>query len=293
MGTSLFKGPLQKKWFLAILLVLLAIETIILVVIMVEWSLGNQNFPPLSINPAVRVNCATLISNVVSQNSNNRTVVYWCNGPRAAAVEGWSPFSIPATRENPSGVAVPIFTLPRGYLNLSITPESLFDCSYQYRSPLRSGQVVGLAGGYVYCGIISNSAGAVAGFNIKWLPAPPSSPAPPPPSIRISASPTNFTLTAGQSVTTTVTVTSVNRFNGTVSLGYDIANLIPGGYSGSGGPTVAFDHSKVLVTALSGSNSTAAIVMTATTAPKGLYIIDIWAQIPNSIFSVNLYVTVT
>ncbi len=171
---SRFKGLFQTKWMLALLLILLAVETIILVVIMVEWSLGNQNFPPVSFNPPVRVNCSPLISRVVSQNSGNRTVVFWCSGARAAAIEAWSPFSIPNVRENPSGEAVPVFTLPPGYLNLSITPESLFDCSYQYRIPLRNGQTVSLSGGYVYCGVISGMLGTVAGFNIKWLPAPPS-----------------------------------------------------------------------------------------------------------------------
>jgi hypothetical protein len=105
----------------------------------------------------------------------------------------------------------------------------------------------------------------------------------------MSASPTNFTLTGGQSTSTTVTLTSKNKFNGTVALGY----VIGGNYPGSNYPGITYRQSMILLTSTAGSNSTTATITTAITTPKGLYIISLWAQIPNISTAVDLYVTVT
>ena len=171
---SSFWNLFQKKWVVALLLTLLVIESMILIVIMVEWSLGNQNFPTVSLDPPVKVNCTTLTARTFAENSQNRTTVFFCApGFPAAAISAWSPLTIRSAHGLPSGIAIPTFTLPPGYLNLSITPESLFDCSYQYRTPLKSGQAVFLNGDYVYCGVTSLSSSPVMSFNIKWIPAPP------------------------------------------------------------------------------------------------------------------------
>ncbi len=55
-----FQELFRKDWVLAILIMLLAVETTILIVIAVEWSLGNQNFPPVSIIPPLQPQCSAL-----------------------------------------------------------------------------------------------------------------------------------------------------------------------------------------------------------------------------------------
>src|SRR5213593_1383162 len=60
-----FQELFRKDWVLAILIILLAVETAILIMIAVEWSLGNQNFPPVSIIPPLQLQCTTLTSRVV------------------------------------------------------------------------------------------------------------------------------------------------------------------------------------------------------------------------------------
>ena len=301
MDTSLFKGLLQKKWFIALLVLALIVESSLLLIILVESYLGNQSFPQISIIRYAEPQCATLTATTIATGRSNstgayqnRTVEFSCSGNYALKIFPLDTLTCFLCRDPQYFPLVPIFTLPRGYLTLSLTCP--VNCLAGQMIPLKNGNTVYLSswGGYDYIAVLNGSSVGASGFTVSWRNGVYSHTVNPPvPYIGVSASPTNFTFTAGQSVITTVTVTSVNKFNGAVSLGYDIANLLPGGYSGSGGPTVAFNQSKVLLTAVPGSNSTTATVKTGTTIPKGLYIIDVWAQIPNSIFSVNLYVTVT
>ena len=166
-GKSRFWMLLQKKWVLVFLLILLALETSILILIAVEWSVGNQSFPPLSLTAPVETRCAALTATVVSQSSANRTVLYDCSG---------SPGKGPALKMSvfTGGAAVwsvPVFTLPPGYLKLWLI-DAQGSCSSLGPIPLTSGEALGLGAYYQpstydYCAAIS-LAGPVSGFTIRW-----------------------------------------------------------------------------------------------------------------------------
>jgi hypothetical protein len=157
----------QKQWVLVFLLILLALETSILILIAVEWSAGNQSFPPLSLTAPVETRCAALTATVVSQSSANRTVLYDCSG---------SPGKGPALKMSifTGGAAVwsvPVFNLPGGYLKLWLI-DAQGSCSSLGPIPLMSGEAVGLGAYYQpstydYCAAIS-LAGPVSGFTIRW-----------------------------------------------------------------------------------------------------------------------------
>jgi hypothetical protein len=157
----------QKKWVLVFLLILLALETSILVLIAVEWSLGNQSFPTISLIAPVETMCTILTARVVSQSLVNRTVLYDCSGsPRKGPALKMSVFA--------GGAAVwsvPVFTLPTGYVKLWLV-DGQGSCSSLGPISLTSGQAVGLGAYYQpptydYCAAISPS-GPVSGFTIRW-----------------------------------------------------------------------------------------------------------------------------
>ncbi len=166
-GKSRLGRFFQKKWVLVFLLILLALETSILILIAVEWSVGNQSFPPLSLTSPVETRCAALTATVVSQSSANRTVLYDCSG---------SPGKGPALKMSvfTAGAAVwsvPVFTLPPGYLKLWLI-DGQGSCSSLGPTPLANGKVVGLGAYYQpstydYCAAVS-SAGPIGGFTIRW-----------------------------------------------------------------------------------------------------------------------------
>ena len=298
MGRLLFKGLLQKKWFIALLVSALIVESSLLLIILVESYLGNQTFPQVSIIRYAQPQCATLTATTLGTGTSNstggvqyRSVQFSCSGNSALKIFPLDALTCLGCRDPQFFPLVPIFTLPRGYLTLSLCCQAAGQTI-----PLKSGSTVYLSSwsGYDYIAVLNNSTVAVSGFTVSWrngLYSPAVNP--PVPSVSISASPTNFTLTAGLSANTTVTVMSVNGFNGTVNLSFDIDNLLPGGYGGSGGPTVIFNRPSLLLTTMSGPNSTLAILRTGIATPKGLYIMSVLATIPNSIFGAHLYVTVT
>ncbi len=166
-GKSRLGRLFQKQWVLVFLLILLALETSILILIAIEWSVGNQSFPPLSLTAPVETRCAALTATVMSQGSANRTVLYDCSG---------SPGKGPALKMSifTGGAAVwsvPVFTRPPGYLKLWLI-DGQGSCSSLGPIPLTSGQAVGLGAydqpsTYDYCAAV-NPAGPVAGFTIRW-----------------------------------------------------------------------------------------------------------------------------
>jgi len=166
-GESRFWMLLRKKWVLVFLLILLALETSILISITIEWSVGNQSFPPLSLTAPVETRCAALTATVVSQSSANRTVRYDCSG---------SPGKGPALKMSifTGGAviwSVPVFTLPAGYLKIWLI-DGQGSCSSLGPIPLASGKVVGLGAydqpsTYDYCAAVSPT-GQIGGFTIRW-----------------------------------------------------------------------------------------------------------------------------
>lgn len=274
-GKSRLGGFLWKKWFLVLLLILLALETSILILIAVEWSLGNQSFPPISLRAPVANRCTSLTATIVVQAAGNRTVMYDCSG---------SPGKGPALAMDIfSGVdgvpAVPVFTLPQGYQKLWLVDVGLGDCLSTNRIPLASGAVVALGAGdawedirYDYCAAVSPT-GPVGGFTVRWSLGhfPPY--VPPPPPFKLSLSPTNITVPAGQTQNITATVTSLGKLNGTVSLS--------GGFTGGPNPMGYIELSfrtPVLLVKAGGSNSTIVTVITFTNSQRGVNSILIFAE---------------
>lgn len=163
---------------MVILIAILIVETTILAIIMVNWSLGNQNFPKFSFNPPIEANCATLTSHQVSRNNDNRTVRFDCSTP-TTSVAAFRVFAPLTPGYSPEGgkhdLAKPIFRLPAGYLNLSLTRD--FDYQLTCVPPgavLVSGKSVYIgeqnyAGVYDYCAVISNVVSQVGSFTIQWV----------------------------------------------------------------------------------------------------------------------------
>lgn len=232
-----FTSLLQNRWFLVLLvslLVIIAIETLLLVVLLDGGSIGGQSFPKFSFNPPVTANCSNLFSHMVSQNSDNRTVRFDCSGggTNMSAFRVYGPLNMPSYPENIRwALAEPIFTLPPGYLNLSITPSAAnFRCPEPPSSSIVSGRSYGIdtdSGyyGYDYCAVISNSVSHVDGFRIQWIEG---TPPPPPPSYAMTASAYTFTIPAGGTGSCTLTITSYHGFNGTITFTNLVVPFVPG-----------------------------------------------------------------
>jgi len=216
------KALLQKKWFLALLILALIVESSLLIIIWVESYLGNQNFPQIAIIPLVEPQCSTLAATTIAQASNNntavyqnRTVVFSCPGKTALRIFPLDSWTCPTCRDPTFLPVVPFFNLPKGYLTLSLTCQG--DCFTIQTIPLESGQTTFLSSwwGYDYKAVISNSAVGVNGFTVSWRNG--QYPPPPPPAYKLSASPTKLSIPRGQSATSTVTVTSLGTFGGMVN----------------------------------------------------------------------------
>ncbi len=213
---------------LVILILALVVETTIIAVILFNWSLGNQNFPPFSNNPPVIANCPALTSHPVSQNSQNRTVLFDCSTStqKMAAFRVFAPFTPNYVHETgKSDLAEPIFTLPPGFLSLFITNE--FDPGFSCVGPVpltsKQSLYIGMyADEYDYCAEISNSVGQVASFHINWVEGTSPHPTGPvTPRLSLSASPANITISAGGSATSSIEITS-HWFKGPLTLSTDI-----------------------------------------------------------------------
>jgi hypothetical protein len=291
---------LQKKWvvvLVVLLLVILVIETVLLVILINGGSIGGQSFPRLTLNPPVITNCSPLFYQLVSQNADNRTVRFDCDTPtmNISAFRVYAPFTRPSSPENIlSTVAEPIFNLPPGYLNLSITGSAInFRCPASAFSSIMSGKSYEIDDdygyhGYDYCAVISNSVNNIDGFRIQWVEGSYSNLAPNP-NFGLSLSSSNITIAAGQNATVTVTVTSRYGYKGTLQFSADM-NL---------------QNSTVTsppVTALNATYATllshravqvSLTIRTSTSTTKGTFLISVGVQSPDFYDQVDLYVKVT
>jgi hypothetical protein len=215
-------GLFQKKWFLALfiaMIIILIIETSLIIFFVAVSSLGRQTFPSLALAYHLRPGCSTLTATIVSTTATNRTFDYSCSGSGALRMPP-SGFGGPADCCGADSVLVsPSLTLPQGYLSLSLVNTELGNCT-KPQIQLQNGQNITLGGptlnpaglSYDYCAVISGQTGSVEGFSIVWNPVPW-----PGLCCTLSASPAQLTVPPGQNASSTVTVTALGKFFGTVS----------------------------------------------------------------------------
>jgi hypothetical protein len=275
-GLSLgpLSGLLQKKWARAlfvILLIALAIETIIIVIFIFDASLGSQSFPRFSFNPPIAANCASLSHQVVSSNSDNRTVLFDCSTPTSsvAAFRVFAPFTPTFVHENgKDDPARPFFTLPPGYLNLAITSDSDYalTCLASKPTALSSGKTIIIgeyAEVYDYCAVISNSASQTLGFSITWAQG---TPPPPTPYFSTAASPSNITISAGEDANSTITLTSYYGFSGNLTLSTEVTP-----WNATNPPSASIDQTTVYLPPNGYAIFTLTVATTSSTV-KGSYL---------------------
>jgi hypothetical protein len=216
------KGLLRKKWFLALLILALIVESSLLIIILVESYLGNQNFPQISIIRYAEPQCATLSATTIAiarSNSTggyqNRTVEFSCSGNYALKIFPLDTFTCFLCRDPQYFPLVPSFTLPHGYLTLSLTCP--VNCLAGQTIPLKSGSTVYMSswGGYDYIAVLNNTVVGASGFNLSWRNG--QYPPPPPPAFKLSASPAQLSIPRGQSATSTITATSLGTFGGRIN----------------------------------------------------------------------------
>ncbi len=268
------KNLFQKRWFVAILLILLAAETVILVTVLVTWFLQNQAFPTFAEYPSMQPQCYALTATEVVRNAANRTVLFDCSGTRGGGPALHAPstfFEGPALYPYYSQVA-PSFTLPEGYLELSLIYTG--SCTDGHSIPLLSGQSISVSDDrtYSYCGVISNSAGKVNGFTIRWYNQSF------PKCCTLSASPSRITIAAGQTASVSVMVTSIGASGGNVSLNYYVTQVSS---SGTGlGPQGMFNPQNLILKP-GGSNSTTFTLTIPTGDSAATYHIDFTTYLAN------------
>src|SRR5438477_8419163 len=215
---------LQKKWFLALLVLALIVESSLLIIILVESYLGNQNFPSISIIPYAEPQCRSLSATILATGRSNstgayqnRTVEFSCSGNYALKIFPLVTLSCFLCRAPQYFPLLPIFTIPRGYLTLSLTCP--VNCLAGQTIPLKSGNTVYLSswGGYDYIAVLNNSSAGASGFTVSWRNGQCTPPRPTPPAFKLSASPTQLSIPRGQSATSTITVTSLGTFGGMIN----------------------------------------------------------------------------
>ncbi len=238
-------GLPAKKWLvplLVILIIILVIETTLLVVILVQsYAGGSATFPGLVIRN-VQPNCQTLVPTTESTTATNRTVLFQCPGSGqssyALTTSTWPPyqFSWEPTHFYPIFGAIPTFTLPRGYLSLSLIYVGCPPTTNTFSAPLKSGEEIAIGGEtylYDYCAVIDNSVINIGSFTIDWSAGtrPIIEPAP----FTLTASPTTETVPFGGTANFTFTVTSLGGWAGNVSVvlygGYDLGLSYQWNYS--------------------------------------------------------------
>src|SRR5713101_4484865 len=200
-------GLLGKRWLiplLVILIIILAIETTILVIVVSQSVFGGkQVLPGLSLFRLIAPGCPSLIWSVEFTTSSNRTILFTCPkvaGRDVGAVQtrgsplDFSGLSYEANPYYPRVAVVPTFSLPQGYLALSLSPQS---CSSSI-IPLKSGQEIGLGGycsSYNYAAVIDSSVSKVDSFTVNWSNGTPPITRPTP--YTMSVSPTTETVPSG------------------------------------------------------------------------------------------------
>jgi hypothetical protein len=265
---SIFKNLFQKKWFVALLLILLAAETVILVTVLVEWSFQNQAFPSISVYPPMQPQCYALTPLEMSRDQYNRTVLFNCRGTagKGPALKAASTlFEGPASYPHYSQVA-PSFSLPKGYQELLLTYTG--DCTDRNSIALTSGHRISVSDDrtYSYCAVISISAGRVDSFTVRWYSQPYV------PCCALSASPSQITIQNGQFGYVTILVTSLGTFSGNVSLNYYLTWLSGSHYTY--GLYGSFKAASLFLKA-GGSNSTVLTLAPPTGDTGATYRVDI------------------
>jgi hypothetical protein len=141
---------------------------------------------------------------------------------------------------------------------------------------------------YFYQVTATNSAGESPKSNeVSATPTPP--PPPPPPDFGIAAAPSSITLHLGASGTSTITLTSINGFSGTVTLSTSIAcsSVACAVY-----PTAGLNPTSVALSSGGTATSTLTVTTTALTTP-GTYTVTITAVSGSITHTVALTVYVT
>src|SRR5713226_4349107 len=152
------------------MIIVLIVETSIIIFLVVVSNLGRQTFPTISLSWYFKPGCSTLSAAIVSRNSQNRTVVFTCSG--RPAIQMAAPLLDP-TDAFPADVrVVPTFSLPPSYLKLYLNFEGYVngDCNERALIPLTSGKPMTLVAewAYNYCAVVTNQAGPVGGFTVRW-----------------------------------------------------------------------------------------------------------------------------
>ena len=260
-------------------------------------SIGGQSFPKLSLNPPVNTNCSTLSYHLVSQNADNRTVRFDCSTltMNMSAFRVYAPFTTPSSPEGIKGtLAEPIFNLPPGYLNLSITPSDVnFRCPVTAFSSIVSGKSYSIDDdvgyyGYDYCAVINNSVSNVDGFRIQWVEGSLSNLAPNP-GFELSLSSSRITIAAGQNGTVTISATSHYGYRGLLQF---YANMNLQNSTVTSPPVTTFNATQATLFSY-GSVHVSLTIRTSTSTTKGTFLIFVSVQSPDLNNQVDLYVTVT
>lgn len=209
------------------MIIVLIMETSIIIFLLLVSNLGKQTFPAVSLSQYFKPGCSTLSAAIVSQNSQNRTVVFTCSGRAAIQME---PPLLHSTARFPADVrVVPTFSLPSGYMRLYLNFEGYVngDCTKQNLISLTSGKPLTLVSywSYNYCAVVTAKSGPVDGFTIEWASSPW-----PNPCCKISASPSQLTISPGQKSSSTITLTSQGGFGGSVSFTHG-STFVSGGPS--------------------------------------------------------------
>ncbi len=276
------RGTFDRRWVIiviAILVVLLVLATTVILIFSFESTFGGRSTFPGLVVRNVQTGCSNLEWSQQSSTSTNRTLLFQCPGTGSASYalrtntfSGWAFYSR-GSPYYPVYGTTPTFTLPQGYLSLSLTAG---DCSNPSASPfafipLKTSEeiVVGWnAHLYDYCAVIDNGVSHPTSFAIDWSPGTPPTSHPAP--FTLSASPTQ-TVPYGKNATYTITVTSLNGWTGNVTVD------LRGGYTIE--IPAQFTPASVIVKA-GGSNTTTMIQPTfypayAYYAPRGTHTIVI------------------
>ncbi len=273
-----------KKWFSAffiVLIILLVIETSLLVFFVLVSGLARQVFPSIDLSLYLTPGCSLLASTVISTTETNRTVEYSCPNHPAIVMQPplfdrISPSHIPGSA---LVLVAPSFTLPTGYISLSVVDNAL-GCTNKRQTQLRDGQNMTLGGAYVfgydYCSVIAGPTGHIGGFTITWneIPWPGAC-------CTLYASPSQLTIQAGHNGTSLVTVTALKAFSGNASFpAYASGGSSETTYTWSINPFTAFLKP-------GGSNTTKVTVIIPPNAPPDTFKITIIAQPDQGVYSEN------
>lgn len=275
---------IQKRWFFVVFIVLLValiVESSLFVFFVLASGLGLQTFPSIGLSYHLKPSCSTLAPAVIATTSTNRTIEYSCPGQAALYMPlscPWWGCGIADCCGTDVVLVKPEFSLPPGYLRLSLVDTYLGNCTSQFTMKLENGQNLTLGGGisnggdrlnYDYCAIVAGPTGEVQGFTIRWYEVPW-------PGIccTITASPSQLTIpaTANASSTSIITITAIGKFFGNVS----ISGTGEGpGYTGIGGKgtvdsgwTWRFNPSTVTLKPGGSNTTTVTIILVNNPAPQ-------------------------